>query len=175
MIVSFSVTQASINTEDLYYFFFTNIGRILIFISSALMACAVYFFGGDLGVIDSNEIFFESIEILILWIVCLLACVLYLVFYAHFGNFGGYRSDWNRVCCNRIFILNQNENELKVIEYGKEKIYKINKIKIYTRYDRAILLLKNRIFMLYRCEVDEGKFSEFVEKIYELSKQNIKL
>ena len=173
MIVSFSVTQASINTEDLYYFFFTNIGRILIFISSALMACAVYFFGGDLGVIDSNEIFFESIEILILWIVCFLACVLYLVFYTHFGNFGGYRSDWNRVCCNRIFRL--NENELEVINDGKEKKYKLTRIKVDVRFDRAILLMKDRIFVLSKFEIDEGKFSEFVEKMAELSKQNKKL
>ena len=173
MIVSFSVTQASINTEDLYYFFFTNLGRTLIFIFSALMACVVYFFGGDLGVLDSNEIFFEIIEILILWIVCFLACVLYLVFYTHFGNFGGYRSDWNRVCCNRIFRL--NENELEVINDGKEKKYKLTRIKVDVRFDRAILLMKDRIFVLSKFEIDEGKFSEFVEKMAELSKQNKKL
>jgi hypothetical protein len=175
MLVSFSVTQASINTEDLYYFFFTNIGRILIFIFSALMTCVVYFFGGDLGVIDSNEIFFESIEILILWIVCLMSCVLYLVFYTHFGNFGGYRSDWSRVCCNRIFRLNENEYELEVINNGKEKKYKLTRIKVEVRFDRAIFIMKDRIFVLSKFEIDEGKFSEFVEKIAELSKQNNKL
>lgn len=43
MKVSFSVTQASINTEELYWFFFTIYGRLLTLLVSVFVTMGVFY------------------------------------------------------------------------------------------------------------------------------------
>ena len=169
MKVSFSVTQASINTEELYWFFFTIYGRLLTLLVSVFVTIGVFYKKNDL--LYDNGFVYIALNLFGLWVVVVLVCVVSLVLMMHVGTASGYNSRWEKIRFNRVLYFDDESNELCVSEDGKKRKYKLSPARIDSRFDRAIIFLKNRIFVLSRVEIYEGNFSEFIDKLTEVLRQ----
>ena len=171
MRASFSVTQWSINTEDLHWIFFSYVGMSLIFVFFIFVPFVACISCGYFGLIDKNESCPDLgiVGIFFRWILYCVFCVFFIFLYVYFGHLGVSSMYWTEVVSNRVFSVDENQNELTVLEDENEKKYRLDSVRIDYRFDRAILFFKSKIFVLSRYEIDEGNFSEFVEKIIELS------